>query len=82
MLGTSCGRDRITGHPGQGGVGEVYRARDDRLDRDVAIKALPPAFTADNDRLVRFEREARLLASLKHPNIAVEAHAARGHLAC
>ena len=51
-------------------MGEVYRARDTRLDRDVALKVLPEAFTADPDRLVRFEREAKLLASLNHPNIA------------
>lgn len=51
-------------------MGEVYRARDTRLDRDVAVKILPPAFTADADRVARFEREARLLASLNHANIA------------
>jgi Tol biopolymer transport system component len=54
---------------GKGGMGEVYRARDTRLGRDVAIKVLPRAFTADPDRLARFEREARLLASLNHPHI-------------
>ena len=55
---------------GEGGMGQVYRARDTRLDRDVAIKILPAALLADRDRLVRFEREARVLASLTHPHIA------------
>jgi serine/threonine protein kinase/Tol biopolymer transport system component len=54
---------------GKGGMGEVYRARDTRLGRDVAIKVLPRAFTADPDRLARFEREARVLAALNHPHI-------------
>ena len=51
-------------------MGEVYRARDTRLDRDVALKVLPLAFTRDPDRLARFEREAKVLASLNHPGIA------------
>jgi len=50
-------------------MGEVYQARDTKLDRDVALKVLPEAFTADPDRLARFEREAKVLASLNHPNI-------------
>jgi serine/threonine-protein kinase len=60
----------VTASLGAGGMGEVYRARDTRLDRDVAIKILPELFAADPDRLARFEREARTLASLNHPNIA------------
>jgi serine/threonine-protein kinase len=55
---------------GAGGMGEVYRARDTRLQREVAIKVLPELFAADPDRLARFEREAQLLASLNHPHIA------------
>jgi len=50
-------------------MGEVYQARDAKLDRDVALKVLPEAFTSDPDRLARFEREAKVLASLNHPNI-------------
>ena len=54
---------------GAGGMGEVYRARDTKLQRDVAVKFLPHAFTSDRDRLARFEGEARMLAALNHPNI-------------
>ena len=55
---------------GKGGMGEVYRARDPKLDREVAIKVLPEEFAEDPERLLRFQREAKLLASLEHPNIA------------
>ena len=68
--GTRIGAYDVTGPLGAGGMGEVYRARDTKLDRDVALKVLPAAFIADPDRLARFEREARVLASLNHPNIA------------
>ncbi len=68
--GTRIGAYDVTGPLGAGAMGEVYRARDTKLDRDVALKVLPAAFTADPDRLARFEREARVLASLNHPNIA------------
>ncbi len=61
---------RITAKIGEGGMGEVYRATDTRLDREVAIKVLPASFATDADRMARFEREAKILASLNHPNIA------------
>ena len=67
--GTTIGPYSVTAKIGEGGMGEVYQARDTKLDRDVALKILPQAFTEDPDRLVRFEREARILASLNHPNI-------------
>jgi serine/threonine-protein kinase len=70
VAGSSLGHYQILAMIGKGGMGEVYRARDARLDRDVAIKILPPAFAADADRMARFEREAKVLASLNHPNIA------------
>ncbi len=69
MIGRSLGGYRLEALLGAGGMGEVYRARDMKLGRDVAIKILPRAFTSDPDRLARFEREARLLAALNHPNI-------------
>jgi Tol biopolymer transport system component len=68
--GTRLGPYAITGKLGEGGMGEVYRATDSRLKREVAIKVLPAAFTADRERLARFEREAQTLAQLHHPNVA------------
>src|SRR6266542_3852270 len=69
MIGTSLNQYRITASIGAGGMGEVFRARDTRLNRDVAIKLLPKDFVADADRLRRFEHEAKTLAALNHPNI-------------
>jgi hypothetical protein len=69
--GTRFGPYEIVSALGAGGMGEVYRARDTRLDRDVAIKVLPAAFAADTERIARFQREAKTLASLNHPNIAM-----------
>src|SRR6185503_8163533 len=70
MIGTKLAHYEITSHLGTGGMGEVYQAIDSKLGRSVAIKLLPEAFTHDSDRLARFEREARVLASLNHSNIA------------
>ena len=69
MIGQRFGAYEITGHLGTGGMGEVYRARDPRLGRDVAIKLLPELFMRDASRLARFDREARALGALNHPNI-------------
>jgi len=68
--GTKLGPYEIVSPLGAGGMGEVYRARDSRLNREVAIKVLPEAFARDAERLSRFQREAKMLASLNHPNIA------------
>jgi serine/threonine-protein kinase len=68
--GTRLGPYEITAPIGAGGMGEVYRAQDSRLHREVAIKTLPPAFAEDANRLARFQREAQALAALSHPNIA------------
>src|SRR5215510_7538639 len=67
---SSIGHYRITAKLGEGGMGEVWRATDTKLNRDVALKILPEAFATDRDRMARFEREAQVLASLNHPNIA------------
>ena len=70
LIGSLLGPYEITAKLGEGGMGEVYRATDTKLKREVAIKVLPAAFTEDKERLARFEREAQLLAQLHHPNIA------------
>src|SRR5215467_8582654 len=70
MIGTKLAHYEITSHLGSGGMGDVYQATDTKLGRSVAIKLLPEAFTHDTERAVRFEREARVLASLNHHNIA------------
>ena len=68
--GSRVGVYEVIAPIGRGGMGEVYRARDTTLHREVAVKVLPDAFAQDRDRLLRFEREARLLAALNHPNVA------------
>ena len=70
LVGRNIGSYAVTAWLGSGGMGDVYRARDARLGRDVAIKVLPSAFVSDRDRVARFTREAQVLASLNHPNIA------------
>jgi serine/threonine protein kinase len=67
--GSKLGPYEIQSSLGAGGMGEVYRARDTRLGRDVALKILPESFARDTDRLHRFEQEARAVAALNHPNI-------------
>src|SRR6201993_2449824 len=69
-IGTHLGAHEITALLGKGGMGEVYRARDTKLKREVAVKILPDEFSRDADRVSRFQREAEVLASLNHPNIA------------
>src|SRR5262245_938070 len=68
--GCTIGDYRVTAKLGEGGMGAVYRALDTKLNREVAIKFLPDAFAADPERMARFAREAQVLASLNHPNIA------------
>jgi len=70
MIGKTLGHYQITRQLGKGGMGEVYQAKDEKLGRDVAIKVLPEEFAKDTNRVARFQREATLLASLNHPNIA------------
>src|SRR5712672_1030449 len=70
MMGRELGSYRVVSLIGSGGMGEVYQAHDTKLGREVAIKVLPAAFVGDPERLARFQREARMLASLNHPNIA------------
>ena len=83
LIGKQIGVYRIVSLLGAGGMGEVYRARDAKLQRDVAIKVLPAAFTLDPDRRARIEREARMLASFNHPNIgAIHGLVEEGDLRC
>jgi len=70
MIGKTLGNFEITGQLGKGGMGEVYQAKDRKLGRDVAIKVLPDEFAKDADPVARLQREAKMLASLNHPNIA------------
>src|SRR5262245_56041061 len=70
MIGTRLAHYEITSHLGSGGMGDVYQATDTKLGRSVAIKFLPEAFSHDTERVARFQREARMLASLNHSNIA------------
>ena len=70
LIGKTLGNFEIRTLIGRGGMGEVYQAKDRKLGRDVAIKVLPEEFAKDADRVARFQREAKLLASLNHPNIA------------
>ena len=70
MIGQTIAHYKITEKLGAGGMGEVWRARDTRLNRDVALKILPTIFADSPERMARFEREAQVLASLNHPNIA------------
>ena len=70
VIGHSLGPYQIVGKLGEGGMGEVYRARDMKLGRDVALKVIPDTFALDPDRLTRFKREAQVLTSLNHPHVA------------
>ena len=70
MIGRTLSHYKVFEKIGEGGMGEVYLAKDTKLDREVAVKVLPATFAENKERLARFEREAKLLASLNHPNIA------------
>ena len=70
QIGAKVGAYEVIAKLGEGGMGAVYRARDARLGRDVALKLLPDTFSHDSDRIARFDREAHVLASLNHPNVA------------
>lgn len=70
MIGQRIASYELIAKVGSGGMGDVYRARDRKLDRDIALKILPDSFASDPDRLARFTREAKTPASLNHPNIA------------
>jgi serine/threonine protein kinase len=70
VIGTKLAHYEINSHLGSGGMGDVYQATDSKLGRSVAVKFLPEVFARDVDRVARFERDARVLASLNHPNIA------------
>ena len=72
MIGKTLGHYQISSQLGKGGMGEVFRAKDQKLGRDVAIKVLPEEFAKDTDRVARFQRECKLLACLNYLNIAVE----------
>ncbi len=69
MVGTTISHYKVLEKIGEGGMGEVYRATDTKLNRDVALKILPEQFASDSQRMARFQREAEVLASLDHPNI-------------
>ena len=71
MIGTTLAHYKVTAALGVGGMGEVWRAEDEKLGREVALKVLPEEFAQDPERMARFEREAKVLASLNHPNIAM-----------